>query len=327
MTILVVTVFIALVPMMVYTAIIWWLDHWEREPLPLVIGCFFWGAVPSIILALVWSLVFATAATGVFYGETDLDLVSSTVIAPLTEETAKGLGLLVVFLAFRREIDSLLDGIVYGAVIGFGFAAVENVFYFISVASEGPVALSVLFFLRAGLFGLNHALFAGLTGLGFALARFRKTSAPRVFLSAAGLFLAMVCHGVHNFFVSTGLGGVVVSFFVDWTGILWLFVVIIWSLNRQGHVIRHYLAEEVSRGLVSAYQARRAGSFSHRLSCGFALFGHGITSRENIRRLDQLCAELAFKKHQLAMMGDEYGNTRAVKDLRRNLAQLSVKLA
>ena len=118
MDLFLVCVFMGLVPMIIYTAIMWWLDHWEREPLPLVIGCFLWGAVPSVMFAIIWSVFFDVLATEVFYGETVLRVVSYSIIAPLTEETAKGIGLLIVFLFFRKEIDSLLDGILYGAVIG-----------------------------------------------------------------------------------------------------------------------------------------------------------------------------------------------------------------
>jgi len=327
LTLLFVAAFAGLVPMLCYTAILWWLDHWEREPLPLVIGCFLWGAVPSIVFSIVWSLIFGTIAAGIFYGEHALTIVEYSVIAPFTEEIVKGLGLLVIFFAFRHEIDSLFDGILYGAVIGFGFAAVENVFYFIGYGSEGPGQLTVLIFLRAILFGLNHAFFTGLTGLGLAMARFQKDAGLKLLLPLGGLGLAMVCHATHNFFAGGGLGGVVVSFIVDWFGIFWLFAVILWSMNHQGNLIRHYLNEEVAMGVLQPQQAQLAGSFSHRLACGFGLFGHHITSRQNSHRLDQLCAELAFKKHHLATMGEETGNSQAIGELRQQVAQISQQLA
>lgn len=327
MTLLLVSLFMGFIPMVVYTAILWWIDHWEREPLSLVIGCFIWGAVPSIIFALIWSMIFDSLATEVFlFGETQLHVASYAIIAPLTEEIAKGIGLLAVFLMFRREVDSLLDGILYGAVIGFGFAAVENVFYFTSFGAEGAVDLTVLVFLRAFLFGLNHAFFTGLTGLGFALARFQKNIALRVLFPLLGLGLAMVFHGLHNFFVINGFGGVVISFVLDWFGIFWVAVVIIWSLSHQGQLIRHYLKEEVQHGVLAREQAYLAGSLSHRLACGFGLFGHGITSRMNTHRLDQLCAELAFKKHQLLTMGDEKGNSAAIEQLRGQVAEVARQL-
>ena len=45
--------FMGLVPMIVWTVFLWWLDHWEREPWYLIAVAFFWGAVPSIALAMI----------------------------------------------------------------------------------------------------------------------------------------------------------------------------------------------------------------------------------------------------------------------------------
>ena len=47
-------------------------------------------------------------------------------IAPIIEESLKGLAVLLVFLLFRKEFDSILDGIVYAAITALGFAATEN---------------------------------------------------------------------------------------------------------------------------------------------------------------------------------------------------------
>ena len=44
-------------------------------------------------------------------------------VAPASEELAKGLALLALLLFFRREIDSVVDGVLYGCLVGFGFSA------------------------------------------------------------------------------------------------------------------------------------------------------------------------------------------------------------
>jgi RsiW-degrading membrane proteinase PrsW (M82 family) len=38
--------------MLFYAVVFWWFDRYEKEPLPLLIAAFIWGAVPSIILAV-----------------------------------------------------------------------------------------------------------------------------------------------------------------------------------------------------------------------------------------------------------------------------------
>ena len=50
-------------------------------------------------------------------------------IAPVIEEILKGLAVVLVFLIFRKEFDSALDGIVYAGVTALGFAATENAYY------------------------------------------------------------------------------------------------------------------------------------------------------------------------------------------------------
>ncbi len=42
---------LALVPTLVYALLVWWLDRYEKEPLPLLVVAFLWGAVPAVILA------------------------------------------------------------------------------------------------------------------------------------------------------------------------------------------------------------------------------------------------------------------------------------
>jgi len=72
----------------------------------------------------------------------------------------------------RREFDNVMDGLVYGALIGLGFQVMEDIQYFMLAASwSGDAAGSVvdMFFLRVVLSGLySHMLFTGFLGFGFA---------------------------------------------------------------------------------------------------------------------------------------------------------------
>ncbi len=70
----------------------------------------------------------------------------------------------------RHEFDGVLDGLIYGVLIGFGFAMTENFFYFIGAFDEGGfVNLTAVIILRSVVFGLNHAFYTSLTGIGFGL--------------------------------------------------------------------------------------------------------------------------------------------------------------
>ncbi|MGL1654814.1 PrsW family glutamic-type intramembrane protease, partial [Vibrio parahaemolyticus] len=84
---------------------------------------------------------------------------SSVVQAPIVEEIAKGLGLLLLYAGARRYLDGPVDGIVYGALIGAGFAFTENIQYFaVSFIEGGTVQVVSVFFLRAVLSPFAHVM-------------------------------------------------------------------------------------------------------------------------------------------------------------------------
>jgi RsiW-degrading membrane proteinase PrsW (M82 family) len=134
---LVLSVLVTLIPSLIAMAILWWLDRYEKEPLWLLGVAFFWGAVPTIALSLIAQIVVDVPLADAFGGSSLYPLASLSLIAPLTEETFKALILLALFVLYRQEFDGVMDGIVYGALIGFGFSVVETVFYLMSSLRQG----------------------------------------------------------------------------------------------------------------------------------------------------------------------------------------------
>ena len=45
----------AIIPAVIYTTLIYYVDRYEKEPLWLLAATFFWGAVPAIIFALIFN--------------------------------------------------------------------------------------------------------------------------------------------------------------------------------------------------------------------------------------------------------------------------------
>ena len=134
----------------------------------------------------VWGGVVAVTFSGIVNEQTfgflqhvvtarTVDTWAASVTAPINEELYKGLGLVVIYLMARREMDNVMDGLVYGAMIGLGFQVMENVQYFmVRAAEQGGAADAVvsMFFLRVVLSGLySHMLFTGFTGLRLRLLR------------------------------------------------------------------------------------------------------------------------------------------------------------
>jgi RsiW-degrading membrane proteinase PrsW (M82 family) len=328
---LIITLFIAvifgIVPMLIYAGFLWWLDRWEKEPLPLLGAAFLWGFIPSAIFALIAQIILDIPTTALFYyNEIAYSLVSASIIAPLTEESVKAFAVLLIFIFFYREFDSMLDGIIYGSLAGFGFAAIENILYFLSFGSDAG-SLGCLIFMRAFLFGLNHAFFTSLTGLGFAFARYQKNILLKILFPLLGLAGAMFAHGLHNGLVTFGLIGLPFAVLADWFGVIGVFVVALVSLYHEAGWIKKHLAEEVQLGNMTAAQAAVAGSFGGRIGAGFSALSSGSVGKWwRSGRFYQQCAELAYKKHQLERMGEERGNTAIIERLRREVRALSTQV-
>ncbi|MDQ7028480.1 MAG: PrsW family intramembrane metalloprotease [Ardenticatenia bacterium] len=176
---LLLTILAAAVPSLLYTSIAWWLDRYEKEPWWVLVLTFFWGAVPAIVLALVVEVAFDIPLR-LFLVPSQAEFFASIVVAPVVEELFKAVPLVLIFWLYRQEFDGIMDGLLYGALVGFGFAMTENIFYFLSaLVEEGVGSFLFLVFLRAIVFGLNHALFSSAFGFGLGLARYARTDLVR----------------------------------------------------------------------------------------------------------------------------------------------------
>ncbi len=321
--IVLVSIIAAAIPAALYTAVIYWFDRYEKEPAWLLTATFLWGAIPSIILALIFNLL--GSLPFYIYGDEALaDAAGTIIIAPLVEETVKGLAVLAVVLIHRHEIDSLLDGIIYGAMVGMGFAMVENVFYFVAVyGEEGIEAFTILVVLRGVVFGLNHSLFTAMTGLGLAIARFSRQK-PIVFIApVAGWTAAVFLHFVHNLASSFPGWLCLVLPFTDWGGVWLLMLIIIWALVQEKRWIRDYLAEEVAWGTLTLSQYEQAQSGRKRtLHHWNTLLNHGFRPYLRLRHFYHLCSELAYKKHHYALLQEQRSQD-LTQSLRSHITDLS----
>src|SRR4030042_247624 len=184
LVLLLTSVFAGILPMICWAVLVWWFDRYEKEPLHLLVISFLWGVAPAIVIAAIVELVLALLSG--YSGDsasTGISIFNLGIIAPVVEEGVKMLGLLGVFWIAGKEIDGPLDGIIDGPLVGFGFAATENVLFFLSSASVGEVL--VMIFLRAMVFGSLHAMLAAFTGLGLAFAQYAR-GAGRAILWAGG---------------------------------------------------------------------------------------------------------------------------------------------
>ncbi len=242
------------------------LDLYEREPISLVIGALLWGAVAATTLAGFandgWGLVVARVGGPEFAARW-----TAALTAPFVEEILKGLGVVLIYLIAPDEIDDMMDGFVYGAVCGLGFAVVEDVFYFMGVFGGRPSGILQGFFVRVVASGLySHVLYTGLVGMGigyFVSRRQRRPFGRRltvvVGLSAAAVFGHFLWNSpLLDLFPAR-----------PWTGVDWLMIPIATSVKglpllgfvglavilagrRERKWLRGALASEIGTGGVSA---------------------------------------------------------------------------
>jgi RsiW-degrading membrane proteinase PrsW (M82 family) len=312
--IILLSILAAIIPTIFFVILIYWFDHYEKEPVWLLTAAFLWGAVPSIIAAFILNTGLGLPLFFVL-GPGLAEATGAALIAPPVEETLKGLALIGILLVWRQELDSPLDGIIYGAMVGMGFAMVENIYYFLNVYAQGGYEeWGLNIFIRGVIFGLNHALFTSFTGLGIAVARLSRNRLTRYAAPVAGWMAAMFVHFVHNLTASlvTAVGPLLclVTLFNAWGGVLLVLVIIIWAIFQERRWIKNYLAEEVEQGLISPKHYQNAANGFKRIGLYTDLLFHrGPGVYMDAVRFYHRCSELAYKKHHYELLKESKSET------------------
>jgi RsiW-degrading membrane proteinase PrsW (M82 family) len=307
--------------------LIYWVDRYEKEPWWLLSAAFVWGAIPAALLAIISNAVLSAP----FYILTDnasADLVSGGFIAPFVEEIAKGLALFAILFFWRQELDSPLDGIIYGAMVGMGFAMVENVLYYqAAFIEDGQTGWNMVVLIRGVLFGLSHALYTAMTGLGIAVARLSANRAVRILAPLAGLSLAIFLHAFHNLAMFSGTTlGFLAGLSFDWGGLILTAVIIVLALHQERRWMKKYLQEEVGRGTLSPAEYDLIGSAFRRSRFRLdRLRTGGFSAYRLSGRRFHHCSELAYRKHHFSIFNDDQSRE-AIKALRKALAAESSQL-
>ena len=247
----------ALVPLALVFFGVRWIDRWEPEPRLAVVFAFLWGAVVAVIIALIvgWGVdpVIAALAQG---DEFVYQFVGAAIQAPLVEESAKGLGLLIIFFAARKYFDGPVDGVVYAAWVAGGFAFTENILYFGGqLLDSGSIAsgdVGEIFLIRGIMSPFAHIMFTAATGLALGFAARYRSPLAAIGLFLVGLIPAMLLHGLWNgslFFVSDFYGYYAIVQFP----LFIMAVLIVLFLRRQESKLTHdRLAEYATVGWFSA---------------------------------------------------------------------------
>ncbi len=118
----------ALIPVMILG---WWIykkDSLRPEPLRMLYKAFLYG-VGSTFVTLVITSFMSMAGLMVYDLGSFKGAVSTALFAAALPEEISKLLMLWLFLRNNPYYDEYLDGIVYAACVGLGFAATENIMY------------------------------------------------------------------------------------------------------------------------------------------------------------------------------------------------------
>lgn len=187
---------LAVLPAFILLYYVYQQDKLQREPVKNLVKAFFYGGA-SVFASLLISVPFMRM--GLFTQEihSHLDAFRCAFFgAAIPEETAK-LVLLWLFLRKCQDFDERMDGIVYAACVGLGFAAFENIEYLFASGSQW-VTVGISRSLTAV---PAHFGFAVIMGYYYSLNHFDRYRAP-----GAGVKMwlyPVIGHGVYDWIAMT----------------------------------------------------------------------------------------------------------------------------
>lgn len=177
---------IALAPALAIAVFIYFKDKHEKEPLGLLLKCFFLGGV-SIVPAIILELFFGPRLSLNEYWSHNF--VHAFIVVGFSEEFSK-------YIFFKRyaynraEFNEPFDGIIYSVMVSLGFAAVENVMY----VMDGGAGVGILRMFTAV---PAHASNAVMMGYFAGLAKFNPQREKTLLIT--GLLAATFFHGAYDF--------------------------------------------------------------------------------------------------------------------------------
>ena len=300
----------------IYLLFIRAIDLYEREPLRYVIPVFVWGFAVATTVSLVFNTLFQLTLSSVTSVKT-ANFFTAVVEAPIVEESSKGLALLIVFfiayLMRRRtgliEFAGVMDGIVYGAAVGFGFAIAEDLLYGLEYGPE-------TFVVRRIFGGFAHASFTSLTGIGIGLIPWVRNRAMMVVLPLLGLSGAILLHSTFNF--TATVFGPLAYLFLFLVVLAYIVVIIVW-LYIERRTIREELRDEVAEGTITPQEYAILPSYFRRKAYYTSLvFSGKLREWRTARKLHHEAVDLALAK-RLARRSRSAGGVDRVGMLRRRV--------
>jgi RsiW-degrading membrane proteinase PrsW (M82 family) len=305
-----VTTLLAAFSFPVMIMLLFWLDRYEPEPARYRLAALGWGAVIAFGISLVLEMAIPSPPN-----------VGTAVVAPFVEEFAKGLFVVAIVVLRREQLHGVLDGIVYGGLVGIGFAFTEDIFYYLQALSQGQ--LGQTFVLRGILGPFGHPLYTALTGIGIGIAVMSRSRVIRIVAPILGYLSAVLLHGIWN---GTAVWGGETTFFLVY-GVFYLplvvaaVVVLVWIRRREGRMLTTALDQCAQLGLISRAEIGWVATMKSR-----------VAARRYARRVGGKPAERVLEDYQQTLTEMGFLHDRVLKgvapaNFRVRMAELEQHLA
>jgi hypothetical protein len=232
----------------------------------------------------------------------------ASVVAPLTEEPAKCLFLLLTFVRARRVIDGFLDGLIFAGLVGIGFAFVENIGYYAAsylgspdIKIDGPAGVTTTFVVRGVFSPFAHPLFTSAFGIAIGLAVTRRSKVAKVAICVLGLAVSIGLHATWNASLSFGNGaGFFLAYLALAVVLICVAVLAIIVRSNQIRILEQSLSYVAQRGWIHPAEIPYLSRFTYRKAARrFATENHGKEAGKVVKRYQQLATEMAFLHHAM----------------------------
>ncbi len=271
--------------------ICFWLDRYEPEPGRYRLAALGWGAVVAVGFSLVTEQVlFAVPDTS--------DFIDTAVTAPVLEELGKGLFLVAIVIFRRDQVHGILDGIVYAALVGIGFAFVEDIFYYLGALNSDLAARSSW---CAGSSARSRIRCSPRPpGSASASRSPRSDRSSGSSLRSLGFLLAVAMHAIWNGSLFWGGRGFFTAYGVIILPLLVVIMVLaIWARSREGKLLEAALQDVARLGWIRPEETRWISRLSDRMSArAYAKRLGGKPAQRALRAYQQTLIEVAFLHHR-----------------------------
>jgi RsiW-degrading membrane proteinase PrsW (M82 family) len=288
---LLVGIIMAAIPVPFYVAAALWVDRYEKEPGWMLAAAFLWGATGAVFISFILNSING-ALFGAVGGQGAAEIGGSVISAPFVEEMSKGLALFLFFFWKKDEFDNVIDGVIYAAMVGLGFAMTENVSYYGTAVAHSGVGGT--FFVRGILAPFSHPLFTAMTGIGLGLSRETLKKPLKVAAPLLGLALAMGLHATWNLSASFGAAFIGAYLLIMVPTFFAVVGLILYAQGRERKIIRANLVPYVQTGHLSPAELETLCTFGARTRA--LMSAGGVAGWRREARFQQAASELAFHR-------------------------------